>query len=245
MIKATRQSIMTDDCPVGLCRLRVHIFVARLAVMMIGLIVFSACWGIRGARANDSAVPNVRRGGQISREWTFSELVKTGIVEAAKDQVPGLEPLAQESQVIQFERYHSNGFRSHCNGVDYQSDVLPWLVQCQQRIRAAGFDEKGFTGYRVTIRIDIDAMKSTGKLSIADSSGSNQIDQAALALIQNSSPLQQPEIGLPFNRSLILVCDYPKLELKFLPDKDPPPWSVDPYTMPRPIKKGPQYTSYP
>jgi hypothetical protein len=143
---------------------------------------------------------------------------------------------AAESQAIRFEVIHGQGFRSHCGGVHYVSDVLPWLGYCEQRIRSPGFDEKLFKGTTIGIRIDIN--DQIGRLTIVESSGSSTIDRAALDLIQAASPFAAPEIGLPLDRPLMLECKYPKLELRFLPSthvgRPPSAWWVDPYSPPRP-----------
>lgn len=131
-------------------------------------------------------------------------------------------------------------FRSHCGGYFYQSDVLPWLAKCERKIRAAGFDEKMFRGYHIQIRFDVEKGNQgyvndghTAALTVIKSSGREDLDQVAVALVQRASPFDIPDIGIPSGRSLILDLDYPKVELKYLPlnDRDPR-WYRDPFVAP-------------
>ena len=143
---------------------------------------------------------------------------------------------------VRFEPRHVRGFRSHCGGgFNYWSDVVPWLGECEQRIRRSGFDEKRFHGLRVKIEIAVaepvgpyDKTGADGILSVVRSSGSKALDQRALDLLRKASPFDVPRIGIPANRPLILDLDYPRLEPSYVLKNDPdrPRWLTDPFSPP-------------
>jgi len=124
---------------------------------------------------------------------------------------------AQGSQQIFFEREPDRQLirGSRCFSspyLTYWSDVVPWLAECEQRIRHAGFDQQVFKDKHITIRMDV--RNYVGSLTLIQGSGCVITDKAALKLITCAAPFSIPEFALPPSDPLILELHYPRLELK-------------------------------
>lgn len=136
-------------------------------------------------------------------------------------------PTERKSVIVQFQQKQVRGYRSHCGGWSFESDVQPRLAEYEQKIRGAGFTLSMFKNQDLVIQIAM-LNKYTGRASILKSSGLSITDQTALELLEKASPFVLPEVGFPENRPMLLQLAYPKLKLSFSAAKDAdsrPSWS--------------------
>lgn len=161
LFKRADGTVLTGDCPIGVRRLEhVRRLWRRIAAALLGFFTF-----MHPARAGDDQPPSPSRLKHPSREIEFM-----------------VSPQAPHSTQREIGGYHET------MGVPIVG-FTPFMKDLQKRISANCEKDKVLAGSdRVVVKFNVEKYGTIQDLKVHRSSGSQQIDNAALAAIRRASP---------------------------------------------------------